>query len=42
MVLEIAKGKKSALNEIERSITYIDYTFEEIKRIHLQAYNGDS
>ncbi|MGL5268270.1 MAG: NADP-dependent glyceraldehyde-3-phosphate dehydrogenase [Spiroplasma sp.] len=42
MVLEIAKGKKAAVIEIERSIIYIDYTFEEIKRIHLQAYNGDS
>lgn len=42
MVLEIAKGKKAAISEVERSIMYIDYTFEEMKRIHLQAYNGDS
>lgn len=42
MVLEIAKTKKAAITEIERSIIYIDYTFEEIKRIHLQAYNGDA
>lgn len=42
MVLEIAKGKKDAITEIERSIMYIDYTFEEIKRIHPQAYTGDS
>lgn len=42
MVLEIAKSKKAAITEIERSIMYIDYTFEEIKRIHPQAYTGDS
>lgn len=42
MVLEIAKGKKAAISEIDRSIMYIDYTFEEMKRIHPQAYSGDS
>lgn len=42
MVLEIAKGRKAALTEVERSITYIDYTFEEMKRINVQAFNGDS
>lgn len=42
MVLEIAKGRKAALTEIERSVDYIDYTFEEMKRINLQAFNGDS
>lgn len=42
MMLEIAKGKKAAISEIERSVMYIDYTFEEMKRIHPQAYTGDS
>ncbi|MDQ7983103.1 MAG: NADP-dependent glyceraldehyde-3-phosphate dehydrogenase [Spiroplasma sp.] len=42
MVLEIAKGKKAALSEVTRSIDYIDYTFEEIKRIHPRTYTGDA
>ncbi|MBE4704389.1 NADP-dependent glyceraldehyde-3-phosphate dehydrogenase [Spiroplasma platyhelix] len=42
MVLEIAKGRKAAITEVERSVMYIDYTFEEMKRIHPRAYNGDS
>lgn len=42
MVLEVAKTKSAALSEIKRSIMYIDYTFEEMKRVHLQAYSGAS
>lgn len=42
MVSEIAKGKKAALSEISRSIEYIDYTFEEVKRMHPKAFTGDS
>lgn len=42
MVLEIAKGRKAAISEVDRSIQYIDYTFEEMKRIHPRAYTGES
>lgn len=42
MVLEIAKGKSAAVTEITRTITYIDYTFEEMKRIQPKTYTGDS
>lgn len=42
IVLEIAKGRKAAITEITRSVDYIDYTFEEMKRIHPRTYTGDS
>lgn len=42
MVLEIAKGKKAAVSEIMRSIEYIDYSFEEAKRLHPNAFSGES
>lgn len=42
MAKEIAKGTIAAISEIDRSIEYIDYTFQEALRLHPQSYSGDS
>jgi len=42
IVLEIAKGKTAAVTEVTRTIDYIEYTFEEMKRMHPRTYTGDS
>lgn len=41
MMDEIAKGYKEALSEVRRTLEYIDYTFEESKRIQPSAFNGE-
>ncbi len=40
--LEIAKPLKSANGEVQRTIDYIKYTIEEMKRIQPQSYNGSA
>lgn len=42
MSVEIAKGVKAAVSEIDRSVEYIDYTLQEALRLHPQSYTGDS
>lgn len=42
MVLEIAKGKKAAISEINRTIEYIDFTVNEAYRIYPESYTGDA
>ena len=37
---EIAKSLKDALSEVNRTIDYIKYTIEEMKRIQPKVYNG--
>ncbi|ATZ16524.1 glyceraldehyde-3-phosphate dehydrogenase (NADP+) [Entomoplasma freundtii] len=41
MMKEIAKGYKEALNEVRRTVEYIDYTFEEAKRLQPSAFTGE-
>lgn len=39
--LEIAKATNDSLTEVIRSIEYIDYTIEEIIRLHPQTFTGN-
>lgn len=39
--LEIAKANNDALTEVIRSIEYIDYTIEEVIRLHPQTFTGN-
>ncbi|AGR41483.1 NADP-dependent glyceraldehyde-3-phosphate dehydrogenase [Spiroplasma taiwanense] len=41
MTEEIAKSLKDSLNEVERTIEIIDYTFEEAKRIDPHSQTGE-
>ncbi len=42
MNLEIAKPLKSSIGEVDRTISYIKYTIEEMKRIQPKSYNGSA
>lgn len=41
LIAEVGKNEKEAINEVVRTIEYIDYTFEEAKRIQPEAYTGE-
>lgn len=42
MAQEIAKPLQDGESEVERTLDYLEYTFEEAKHLPLQAFNGEA